>query len=132
MKYLKRESQGILIMEEKEVYLKQGLKQYINKMCINNLSTYEGRREASKAILQRKSILPIYVNPQIFLYPTISVRNYQCTFINYYEVLSIIRMTEKRTKIVFNDLSDLNLDISHEKINNQHQRIENILNLKVN
>ena len=119
-------------MEEKETYLKQGLKQHINKMCINNLSTYEGRREASRAILQRKSILPIYVNPHIFLYPTISVRNFYCTFINYFEVLSIIRMGEKRTKIVFHDLSDINLDINYKKINNQHLRIENILKLKSN
>ena len=52
MNYLRRNKEGIEINNELgSVFINSGLKKYINKLCMNNLSTYEGRRISTSNFL---------------------------------------------------------------------------------
>lgn len=129
MNYIRRSVEGIEIsykgcFEE----INRSLIDYINDLCINNLSTYHGRLNASKKILNSKINLPIYVNESLFLFPTESVRKASCFFLNYYEILSIKAIRDNKSKIVFLDLSVLILEISHLRIQKQMEKVEIMLN----
>lgn len=130
MKYLKRSVEGTMLSYKNKEFQKKGLKQSINDLCIRNLSTFEGREKASGILLNRKSILPIYVNKDVFLFPTESIRNYNCIYINYNELLSIKRFSNGGTKIIFYDLTEITVDISYERIKNQVHRVQRILEQK--
>ena len=127
MNYIKRSTQGIFISGNSKEYLTKGLKQSINDICIRNLSTFEGREMAAGILLNRKSILPIYVNSEICLFPTESIRNYGCIYVNYYELLSFKEVVGNETKIVFYDLSEIFVKISYQKIRKQVVRVQTIL-----
>jgi len=127
MKYIKRSTEGILVTGNKKVFMSKGLKQLINDLCIRNLSTFEGRERAARVLLNRKSILPIYVNDDICLFPTESIRNYACIYINYNELLSFKEMNKDETKIIFYDLSEIFVNVSSEKIRKQLVRVQTIL-----
>ena len=127
MKYIKRSSQGTMFSRKNKVYIPKGLKQYINELCISNLSTFQGREKAAGILLSRKSILPIYVNKDICLFPTESIRNYDCIYINYNELLSFKGLSSNETKIIFYDLSEISVNISYEKIKKQVVRVQTIL-----
>ena len=111
-------------------FITKGLKQFINDLCVKNLSTFEGREKASGIILNRKSILPIYVDQEMCLFPTESIRNYGCIYINYNELLSFKAQSNKETKIIFYDLSEILVNISYEKIRKQVIRVQTILTQK--
>ena len=130
MKYIKRSSEGTMISGSSKEYVTKGLRQSINDMCISNLSTFEGRERAAGVILNRKSVLPIYVNKDVFLFPTESIRNYECIYINYNELLSFKGISNNETMIVFYDLSEVHIHISFEKIRKQISRVQTILELK--
>ena len=130
MKYIRRTSQGILVLDKKEKYLTKGLKQFINEECIRNLSTFEGREQAAKVILKHQSNLPIYVNEDTIVFPTKSIRNYDCIYVNYHEVLSLTETIRGNTKIIFNDLTEIKVDSSLQKIKKQLFRAQTILAIK--
>ncbi|AIO18707.1 ComK protein [Candidatus Izimaplasma bacterium HR1] len=130
MKYVKRATEGILVLDKKAKYLTKGLKQYINDQCIKNLSTFEGREQAARIILNLKSNLPIYVNDEIILFPTKSMRNYDCIYVNYHKVLSFRESLNGFTKIIFSDLTEIEVDASLVKIKRQLLRAQTIFELK--
>ena len=132
MKYIQRDFEGIMIDGKNSKRLKYGLIQYIDILCVNNLSTYQGRISASKKILSRKSLLPVYINRNIVLFPIISIRDFNCILINYCELLSTVSIANKQSKVVFKDLSEVILPVSNIKLRNQIQRIGIILRHKNN
>lgn len=127
MKYIKRSSEGTMISKSSKEFVKKGLKQSINEWCIKNLSTFEGREKAAGILLNRKSVLPIYVNKDIFLFPTESLRNYSCIYINYNELLSFTELSTTETRIIFYDLTEIVVPISYQKIKMQIVRVQTIL-----
>lgn len=131
MKYIQRSMNGIRIYDKNERELKKGLKEFINSLCIQNLSTMKGREEAASIILNKKSVLPVYINEELLLVPTESVRNYNCIYFNIHKVLSFEYIENKKTKILFDDLTALEVPISMKKLQNQLLRSRCILNTKL-
>ncbi len=128
MYYIRRDDYGVFIKdEEKEYLVNTGIKQYINNLCMNNLSTFEGRKKAVSNLLKQKNNIPIYIDNEIFLYPTKSLREYDMLFINYYAILSTKRIDSKNTLIIFKNLEELIVNISIRKVMKQHKRIELII-----
>lgn len=128
MNYLLRNNQGIKIGYNNECkFINVGIVNYINKLCINNLSTYKGRIDASKKVLNTTSKLPIYIDDTIVLFPNISIRRYDCILINYMEILSITKVFNSKCRITFNDLSVLFVDTSHQVIVNQMRKTQLLL-----
>ncbi len=128
MQYITRSSEGVLISTKgKHKIIGSGLISYIDAMCIDNLSTYDGRKQAAKKLLNEKSNLPIYVNEKVFLYPTKSLRDFSVFFINYFEVLSIKKISNLEVEINYDDLSKIIVQANYSKLSRQHDRINLIL-----
>jgi len=62
---------------------------YINELCVENLSTYLGRKTATSEKYKVKSVVPIYVDDVTLLFPTESVKNFDCVWINYHEIETV-------------------------------------------
>ena len=125
MHYLKRTNFGIHVsFSDEDVFIKNSLKNYINDLCLKNLSTYDGRRESVVSLLKEKCNIPIYINNSTFLYPTKSLREYDMLFLNYYEILSFRKVDSRKTLFIFNNLSEMIVNISINKVIKQHKRIE--------
>jgi len=127
MYYLKRHNNGIMIKDETSEYLvSSGIKKYLNNLCMNNLSTFDGRRKAIVKLLKQKDNIPIYIDSENFVYPTKSIRDFDMVYINYFEVLSYKTVGFKKTLIVFNNLEYLIIDIDIKRVDRQHKRIKKI------
>jgi len=125
MYYLKRTDYGIQVTKEDEdIFVNNGLKGYINDLCLKNLSTYDGRRKAAITLLNEKSNIPIYINNSTFLYPTKALREYDMMFLNYYAILSFRKIDSSNTLFIFKNLEELAVKISINKVIRQHKRIE--------
>ncbi|MCF7927389.1 MAG: competence protein ComK [Candidatus Izimaplasma sp.] len=128
MNYIKRHKNGVLIKTiNNEEIIDEDLINYINQLCIQNLSTYQGRKKAAKQLLKSQINHPIYVHKKLILYPTKSIRKFDCYYINYCSVLSVIKHDYNCTKIIFTDLEELIVNVSPYCIKKQHRNIENLL-----
>ncbi len=128
MYYVKRHNSGIIVKDSSnEHVLNIGIKGYINSLCLKNLSTFDGRKTAATRFLKQKDNIPIYVDSSTFLYPTKSLREYSVVFVNYFEVLSIRKISNTSTLLIFNNLEKLIINLSIKRVMKQHLRIENII-----
>lgn len=128
MFYIKRSTEGLeLCGKNGVVFIDSTLKKYINKLCLKKLSTYDGRRQATAKYLKEKCNIPIYINEDIILYPTKSIRCYDTVFVNFKEVLSIKKVSKGYTSFTFTNLFEIELEVSINKILNQHKRIEKLI-----
>lgn len=126
MNYLTKDEQGTKISRNNTFIIKSNsLKYVINQMCIKNISTFEGRKKAISIIFKIKTLIPIYINNEIFLFPTSSLRAYDVYYINYEEILSI-RKVENYTELLFKDLTILRLKSSYYMISKQMERVNSI------
>ena len=128
MYYIRRSNKGILIKNEnREFTVDTSIKKYINSLCMKNLSTYDGRRVSTSKLLGENNNIPIYVNEEVILYPTQSIRCYDTVFVNFQEVLSIKKVGIGYTCFIFTNLSEIKLEVSIYKIKKQHNRIKKII-----
>lgn len=128
MYYIKRNNVGIIVKDENQEYcINIGIKNHINNLCMENLSTFDGRRKAVIKLLNQRNNIPIYIDSKRFLYPTKSLREYDMLYINYYSVLSFKMIDAMNTLFIFNNLDELVVNVSVNKIVKQHKRIEMII-----
>lgn len=124
MKYAKRSSYGIFVLEKQiGTNIQKGLIEYVNSLCLKSLSTYDGRIKSVKKVLSISSLIPVFVNDENLLFPTESIRNYDCVFINYCRVLSIKKRGEEAL-VTFQDLSEIVVDVSFNRIKKQIEKCE--------
>lgn len=128
MNYIKRNVEGIEINSVNgSIMFATSLKKYINNLCMKNLSTYNGRREAISVLLGEKNNVPIYVDKETFLYPIKSIRLFDTVFVNFNEVLSIKMVGIGYTKFIFTNLFEITLEVSIHKVKKQHLRIGKVM-----
>ena len=128
MNYIRRDIKGILINDDLgNTIIESTLIKHINGLCIANLSTYLGRRDSISKFLGGKTNIPIYVDRNICLYPTKSVRCYDTVFVNFNEVLSVKKVEKGYTKFIFTNLDEIIIEVSFNVIMKQHKRISKIL-----
>lgn len=125
MKYLTRSEYGIKVDEKT---LRSGMIEYINKLCLEVLATYIGRKQSAIVTLSIKSLIPVYISSNAVLFPTHSVRNSDCFFVNYCRVLSVIDEGKGRSKILFDDLTSILVNQTDKKILKQMRKSERIKN----
>lgn len=113
MKYLQRNSRGILIDGTYEV--DSSIRKYLNSLCLKYGSTYEGRIQATKDYLNRYKEVPLFINKDVVLIHVGSIRYYETTLINATKILSITQKKEV-VKIVFDDCSEITLKVSFKRI----------------
>ncbi len=119
--YIKREfDKTIVKTTEKKLVINEIPKRFIDNLCIENLSTFAGRYFSTKKKLEIKSLVPIFVDDKNLLFPTKSIRDYDCIWINYYKIKKVLK-----TKIIFHNL--LELKISDKIIKKQIAKCEKVL-----
>lgn len=105
----------------------------IKKICMDNLFNYDYRIRYTKEILNIKTKPPLYINRNILLISTKSLRSYDNIWINYFSISGIVKKGPK-CKVIFDDLKELLLDINYQsflKSVNNAKRIINYVNLIV-
>ena len=133
MKYLTKSEYGIKVVDNSTKELKCGMKWYINNLLKEELTNYEARVKTTKSVLSLKTLIPIYVRQNILLFPTTSLRSPNIIFVNYHKVMSIVRRG-KTTSIIFDDLTELDLDIGYYRIKsiiNQANKLDEYIRLKL-
>lgn len=87
LQYLTRVPTGLLVSYNSvnEVINSYPIK-FINSLCIEYLSTYNGRRIAVIKKYGFKKLTPLYVNEHILLFPTGSSRDFDTLWVNYHEI----------------------------------------------
>lgn len=103
-----------------------GMIEQINKLCLIELTTYKARKESTKKVLHIKSLTPIFIHSSLLLFQTHTSREYDCCFINYFNVLSI-RKKDDKTEIVFIDFTKLLVNQKYTKISTQMKKCEMII-----
>lgn len=93
----------------------------VKALCERELFSYESRIKLTKKHLSIKSKIPIYINEQILLMPSHSPKNYNNRWINYYEVFSFEKYFNK-TLVLFNNLKEMELNISYNVFNNMMKK----------
>jgi len=127
MKYITRCLEGTKVVSNHKISIKfGGIKTVINEQCLNHLSTFKGREKAAQIKLKQTQLLPIFINQNILLFPSKSIRNMDAHYINYHEVLSVSKKCFD-TEIIFKDLSTLMLDVSYKKIKNQMSKAKKLI-----
>ena len=128
MKYVSKDIYGIKIVGEKEVIENQSMLMFLDKLCLDNGSTYKGRIASAKHLLRTKGLVPLFVKNDLILIPTKNIREHDIFYINYYKILKVVKQSEKMVKVVFDDLDELILNVSFSKFNRQYQYAQTLLN----
>lgn len=103
-----------------EFVVNKAVKNIIDDSCKYFGSSYQGRFEGSKKILNMNYKLPIVVEEfnNIIFFPTSSPRFQDCIWISLNNVKSYLR-NGNMCKIIFIGGNELNLDISYYSLENQ-------------
>lgn len=102
-------SQIAKISEETIQYEKNpSIKSYLNKKCIENGSTLEGRKQAFSYLMNQKKYIPIVisVDPIEIYFPISSTKDPNCIWINY-NAIKKIQYNKKTCTLTFKDNSRL-------------------------
>lgn len=123
MNYIKRTSNGIVI---DDIFNHQkGLIQYINTLCLEDGSTYKGRLNYSKTIVGNYKN-PIYIHSDLVLFPTHSIRLYECVLINFFTIEHIIDHID-HVEIMFQNGVVLEVEVTYKCMQKQITRTKKLV-----
>jgi competence protein ComK len=99
------ESTWIYVSDKKPVLINKKALTIIQKSCLHHLSTYDGRREASKQMLGVKSKLPVVIDSidGTYLFPISSHLKPDCVWIALSHVKELKIIDKKKTEVLFKD-----------------------------
>lgn len=120
-----------IVIETEHIYnVRQTPDLLIKKACIDNWSTYEGRRDAViyKTNFKRKVPIPINRNKQIYAFPTHATKDLDCHWIFCGHILHIIEDQKTNSSIIhFKNGSVLPINVSTHTLRKQYQRTLNCM-----
>ncbi|MFP4286333.1 MAG: competence protein ComK [Candidatus Izemoplasmataceae bacterium] len=110
MNYIKKTAYGIEISKRNTITTNpKGLVQYLNQLCIHELTTLEGRLQAIKKKYDKKYNTPIYINASCCFFYLEPLRNIEALVINLKTVKTITKLALNKTQITFIDGSILHV-----------------------
>ncbi|GGK02407.1 competence protein [Lentibacillus kapialis] len=120
----------IAIEINRELRIRKTPHQLLRSACLDNWSTYDGRREAVTHHFGFKRKVPIPINPGINLYtfPTHSPSDFACNWIFHSHVQALLpafgssQNTPAQTTIIFKNRRQMPLDVSHYVLAKQLER----------
>lgn len=119
------EKTASLIYEDEDRYIvEQTPFSIMEESCKYFGSTYEGRKEGSKNILNAEYKLPIVVEDSnnLIVFPTMSPLSTECCWISLKRVKKIEKIDSNNTKIIFDNNREIIVDCSYRIIENQLSR----------
>jgi competence protein ComK len=88
--YIRRNAMGCeVVYDLKTIQYNHIPETVINWMCVENQSTFKGRRNAIKCKYGLKRLTPVFVDDDVLLFPIKAVRDYENIWINYYEIVAL-------------------------------------------
>lgn len=116
--------QTIVLETNKTLLVKQAPLKLIEKTCLTNGASYDGRRTASvyKTKNKYKTPIPISIEKHIYAFPTTSPRNYHCQWLIFNHILDLKQLGKNETLITFSNLQQMKINASYYKIEKQMQR----------
>ncbi|WP_099354737.1 competence protein ComK [Fredinandcohnia onubensis] len=122
------EYSSIVKEEHQTLYIRQTPLQIIKAACLDGGATYEGRRKAVTHLTGAIQKVPIPINPRrnIFAFPTHSPTAFECNWIFYHHIKSIIPSLQTNNKtqsiIQFKNQQELPMNESHYLLEKQYTR----------
>ncbi len=96
-------SQICKVKENQSTYLKSNnIQNYLNKLCLENGSTLQGRKDSYKYLMHQKKFIPILVHETLIYFPTKATKAPDCIWINYFSIDYVV-YTKKTCTIYFHD-----------------------------
>ena len=97
----------------------------IKQLCIKQLFTYEGYLKAIKHVFKYGYRIPVYINPQMMMFATKNVRDYDNVWINFVSIISI-KFIGNRVILGFTSGRELEVHMSKHNLNLQIKRLQAI------
>lgn len=117
------------IYEENDIiYMHESPLTIIEKSCLHYGSSFEGRKEAAKQILNKNSKLPVTITPHIglFFLPTTSHRNKECVWFSYYQVEDFFEFDD-HLAVLLSNKQVINVNISYNQFDLQLKRTSQVI-----
>lgn len=117
------------IYEENDIiYATEAPMTILEKSCLHYGSSFEGRREVAKQILNTNSKLPVAIKPfqGIFFLPTTSHRNEECVWFSYYHVENFVKSNSKLA-VILNNNQVIHVNISYNQFDLQMKRTSQLI-----
>jgi competence protein ComK len=106
---------------EGEFYSSKPIMKLLEEACLNNCSTYEGRRQAVIHFTNYTQRIPILINQfeKIIAFPTHSPEQSHCIWIFFHQILEISPINKTQSLITFKNYKQLQLNISFHTLHEQ-------------
>ncbi len=121
-----------IIEVNNDFFVNQSILNIIDYNCKINGSSFKGRNDSSKMLLETSSKLPIIIEEthKIIFFPTFSYKNIDCCWISYNNIKDYIK-DDKKAYLIFKNNQKIRVNISIKKLETQLLKINKLL-LKIN
>jgi competence transcription factor ComK len=128
MNYVCRSGYGISVSHQnKRIDLNMSLQFFLNMLCLQHFTTFEGSKQASKSLLKTTHKLPVFISDELLVFPTHSIRHNEVIYINYSNILYTKESFENNTVFMFKNGEKLVSKQSFNKIKLQLLKTEKLL-----
>lgn len=128
--FIRQDVDGIEIMEEynQSFFEKISAKTYLERLCLHQGCSMQGRKEAIKAVYHIHQKIPILISERTkdFFFPTSAIRVIPCHWINHRAIYKI-QGNQQLTMIYFHDQTKLVLDVDIRTIKREIKICTNYL-----
>ncbi|MGE6378814.1 competence protein ComK [Peribacillus muralis] len=96
----------------------------IKKSCEFFGSSYEGRRQGTRQLINITHKAPIAIDPtsSIFFFPTTSPLRPQCIWLSHEHVVAYDRLDSRHTTVTFRNKQTIDMEVSYSSFENQLHR----------
>ncbi len=115
----------IIYKTDKTEILSKSVLSIINKICMDELTTYDGYKKAIKHKFNYQYKIPLYLNDNIQLIPIERVRNYANIWVNY-AAIKDVKIESGIIRLVFISGRNLDLFIKPKILSKQVERLNQI------
>ena len=115
----------IIYKTDEEKTVSKSVLSIINRICMDELITYDGYKKAIKHKFNYQYKIPIYLNAHIQLIPLERVRNYTNIWVNY-AAIKDVRIESDMIRLVFISGRNLDLFIKPKILSKQVERLNQI------
>ncbi len=101
-----------VVFKNHTIYYERSAFSLVKSLAEKMFFSYESRVKQVKKQLNINVRIPLYLNNELLLIPTMSPKNYETIWLNYFKILKLVKNNQK-TIVVFNNLESLEVNISY-------------------
>ena len=109
---------------DEEFIVRKKMNDIIKDSCLFFGSSYEGRRDGTKALLKCEIKVPIIIDDsrELILFPTLSFRNEKNAWIVYNNIIDYRKYDLDNTLFLFKNNNDIKVNVRYNIVDNQMVR----------